>query len=195
MLPAAQFENVELAERHAEGELMKAIRGAGYRWVTAPTAKEMLRHTPSGDSLLKAIRAQVLESAHVDSAATAGICARLRVNGLITLRVDRSEQRSIQSNESGNPTTTVQVHAMLVDSLGNVMWKATGTEVEQGPYIAVTNTNPTGASGQLGSVSLSEKINAPDWPLAFEPLFQRWVPTFPARPVAPPAAADSTAGH
>src|SRR5262249_21347543 len=134
MLPAVSYDNVPDAERHAEAELMKAIRGAGYRWLTAPTAKDMLRRT-GGDSLLKAIRSSVLQQGRPDSIAAAGLCAQLRVDALIGLRVERAEQVSIQSDQSGKPSTTVYVRAALVDAQGELVWSAAGGNTPEGPYL------------------------------------------------------------
>ena len=194
MLPALSYDGVGPAERHAEGELMKIIRDAGFRWVTAPTAREMLRRV-SNDSVIPALKAQLLENARVDSAKTAAVCAYLRVNGLITVRVDRAEQISIQTDQSGKPSTTVYVHAAMVDSLGRLIWTASGTNTLEGPYLSAAPTGSNVMTTQLGNTPTQTKINAPDWPDAFDPLFTRWRPSFPSRSAfagGAPAAADTT---
>jgi len=192
MLPAASFEGVAPAERHAEAELMKLIREAGFRWVTAPTAREMLRLS-GGDSLLKATREAILSRDRIDSLKVPGLCARLRVNGLITVRVDRAEQISIQSDQSGRPSTTVQVRATLLDSLGQVVWSASGSEYAEGIELQSEVGGVVGGGGNLTPSATQNRNNAPDWPLALQPMYLRWAPTFPRRAaVAGGAPADST---
>jgi hypothetical protein len=195
MLPAVSFDGIGPAERHAEGELMKTIRDAGFRWITAPTTREMLRRV-ANDSIVPALKPTVLKNARVDSASTPAICALLRVNGLITVRVDRAEQINIQSDQSGKPSTTVYVHAALVDSLGRLIWTASGENTLEGPYLQAAPTGTNVLSTQLGNTPTQAKTNAPDWPEALDPLFLRWRPSFPSRSAfaggARAAAADSS---
>lgn len=193
MLPAVSFENVAPAERHAEAELMRGIRDAGYRWITGPTTKEMLRRS-GGDSLLKAVREAVLSRDQIDSVLVPRLCGLLRVNGLITVRVDRAEQISIQSDQSGRPSTAVQVRAVLVDSLGRLVWSASGSEYAQGLEMRADQGGVIGSSTNLTPTATQVRNNAPDWPAVLVPLYLRWVPTFPRRSaVAGGAPADSTA--
>jgi len=179
MLPAASFDNIGPAERQAEGELMKAIRDAGFRWITAPTAREMLRRD-GGDSLLKAIREEILAHDPIDSTRVPRVCGRLRVNGLITVRVDQAEQISIQTDQTGKPSTTIQVRAVLMDSLGRKLWSASGSYFIEGPYMqAAQGGGIASAGGSIATSAIETRNNAPDWPLAMSPLFARWAPTFP----------------
>ena len=195
MLPAVSFDGVGPAERHAEGELMKIIRDAGFRWITAPTTRDMLRRV-ANDSIVPALKPKLLETARIDSASTPAVCALLRVNGLITLRVDRAEQVSIQTDQSGTPSTTVYVHAAMVDSLGRLIWSASGENTLEGPYLQAAPTSGSNIlNTQLGNTPTQGKSNAPDWPEAFDPLFTRWRPSFPSRSAfagGKPAAPDST---
>lgn len=194
MLPAASYDNVGPAERHAEGELMKAIRGSGYRWITAPTTRDRLRDS-GGDSLLKVVRERVLKSDTLGAALASDLCARLRVNGLITVLVERASQISIQSDQSGKPSTSVQVRAVLMDSLGTRVWRASGSEVLEGPEAQAQAAGGAGGESRgLTPTSTQPRDNAPEWPLAYQPLFLRWAPTFPPRSsMAGGAPADSTA--
>ena len=195
MLPAVSYDGVGDAERHAEGELMKSIRDAGFRWITGPTTRDMLRRV-QGDSLFPALKRSILENGRIDSATTPGLCALLRVNGLITVRLDRAEQVSIQADESGKPSTTVYVHAMLLDSLGRVIWRASGENTLEGPYMTALPTSGSNIMNtQLGNTPNSKRNNAPDWPEVLDPLFLRWRPSFPPRSSfagGAPAPADST---
>jgi hypothetical protein len=197
MLPAASYENVPPAERNAEAELMKSIRGAGYRWITAPTAREMLRHS-SGDSLLKSLRQSILDHGRVDSLNAPALCRLLRVDGLIAVRVERAEQTNIQSDQSGKPSTTVQVKATLVDSLGRLVWLASGVNTLEGAYLEAAPTGSSAMQTQLGNSATQTRTNAPDWALALEPLYLRWVDSFPHRASLAPGAdprPDSSKAH
>jgi len=194
MLPAASFEGVEPAERHAEAELMRSIRDAGYRWITAPTTRDMLRRS-GGDSLLKATREAILSRDRIDSTRVPGLCGRLRVNGLLIVRIDRAEQISIQSDQSGRPSTTIQLRAALVDSLGALVWSASGAEYVEGLEMQANASGALGSgAGNLAPSATQARNNAPDWPLALQPLLVRWTPTFPRRAaMAGGTPADSTA--
>lgn len=188
MLPAASYDNVNAAERFAETELAKAIHNAGYRWVSALTAREMLRRD-GGDSLLKAVRRMVLDQGQVDSAAAPGLCARLRVNGLIAVRVERAEQVNVQSDQSGKPSTTVMVRATMVDSLGELVWLASGVNTVEGPYQrAAPSSGASSMTTMLGNSAIQTEINAPKWTEALVPLYLRWAPSFPHRATRAPGA-------
>ncbi len=188
MLPAASYDNVNAAERFAETELAKAIHDAGYRWVSALTTRDMLRRD-GGDSLLKAVRKMVLDQGRADSAGAGGLCARLRVNGLIAVRLERAEQVNIQSDQSGKPSTTVYVQATMVDSLGRLVWRASGDNTIEGPYQQAAPSSGAGStSTMLGNSATQTQINAPQWSEALAPLFARWAPSFPHRATRAPGA-------
>ncbi|MEO5616508.1 MAG: hypothetical protein ABIS67_01945, partial [Candidatus Eisenbacteria bacterium] len=193
MLPAVSFEGVGPAERHAEAELMRGIRDAGYRWITGPTTREMLRRA-GGDSLLKAVREAILSRDRIDSLMVPRLCGLLRVNGLITVRVDRADQISIQSDQTGRPSTSVQVRAVLVDSLGRLVWSASGSEHAEGLELQSDVGGVVGGgSSNLTPTATQARNNAPDWPLVLQPMILRWAPTFPRRAaMAGGAPADST---
>ena len=104
------------------------------------------------------------------------------MNGLLTIRLDRAEQLSIQSDQQGRPTTTVQVHAALVDSTGRLVWSASGAQVTEGPELqAATAGAGGGGFNGLGPTAVTERNNAPEWSATFQPMFLRWAPTFPPR--------------
>ena len=181
MLPVVSFDNVLPAERAAGYQLMLKIRNTGYRWVSAETSRDRMR-AAGGDSLLKANREDLLSHDRMDSLRVPGICALLRVNGLLALRLDQAEQVSIQSNESGKPTTMVQIHASLYDSTGTLVWSASGEQVAEGPEqeVATAGAGGGGFNG-LTPTPIEEKHNAPDWQAALVPMYLRWVPSFPPR--------------
>jgi len=182
MLPAVSYDGVLPAERSAEYELMLKVRDTGYRWVSAATSRDMLRADAPDDSLLKANEEDLLAHDRLDSLRAARICALLRVNGLLTIRVDRAEQVSVQTDQSGKPSTTVQVHAALVDSLGRLVWAASGAQIAEGPDLQATSAGAGGGGfNGLTPTPVTEKNNAPEWAAAYQPMFLRWAPTFPAR--------------
>ena len=201
MLPAVSYDGVTPAERQAEVELMRAILDAGYRWISATTCRDMLRRA-GGDSLLRANRENILEKGQIDSARAGAICAMMRVNGLLTVRLDRAEQVSIQEDQSGRPSTTVQLRAALVDSLGRLVWSAGGSQIAEGIELQAAVGGVVGGSSgaNLTPTNVTAKNNAPDWLLAYRPMFLRWAPTFPKRTsmaggTPPMAAAPDSSGR
>ena len=149
MLPAASYGADAAAERLVEGALARALRPAGYRWISAPMAKELLLARPGGDSLLKAVRRALLEAPRLDSLVAPELCARLRCDAVLTVRVDRWDQIRLEDYQSGKPSTTVQIKAALVDSLGRLVWTASGAETAEGPFQNPSRdprATPTGGS-------------------------------------------------
>ena len=77
-------------------------------WCGAPLRAGAFR---SGDSVRRAIRLAIdsaLEKAEATGTETE---SQLRVDALLTVRVDRWEKHEIEANESGKPSTTVQMKA------------------------------------------------------------------------------------
>src|SRR4029077_12266693 len=134
MLPPASFDHNAESERTADGALGAAIRGNAYRSLSATSARTLIQSGPGGDSLLKVIAARLLETGRVDSLTAPILCKRTRTSALLTLRVDRWEQLKMEFNQAGKPSTTVQMTAALVDSTGRLLWSASGTQTEEGPY-------------------------------------------------------------
>lgn len=206
MLPAVSYDGVLPAEKSAEFEWMMKVKDTGYRWVSGTTSRDRLREAAGNDSILLANKEDLLAHERIDSLRAAGLCRLLRVNGLLTIRVDRAEQVSIQSDQSGRPSTTVQVHAALVDSTGSLVWSASGAQFTEGAELEASSAGAGGGGfNGMGPAPITDRKNAPEWAAAFEPMFLRWAPTFPSRAKlaggepaaaaasAPPAArADST---
>lgn len=203
VLPAVSYDGVLSAEKSAEYEWMMKVKDSGYRWVSSTTARDRLREAAGSDSILIANKEDLLAHERIDSLRTPGLCRLLRVNGLLTLRLDRAEKLAIQSDQSGRPATTVQVHAALVDSTGRLVWSASGAQVTEGPELQASSAGAGGGGfNGLGPAPITERNNAPEWAAAFQPMFLRWAPTFPLRAqlaggegaAAAPAAAhaDST---
>ena len=182
MLPAVSFDGVLPAEKSAEFEWMMKVKDTGYRWVSGTTTRDRLRAAAGNDSILQANKEDLLAHDRIDSLRAAGLCRLLRVNGLLTIRVDRAEKFTIQSDQSGRPSTTVQVHAALVDSTGRLVWAASGAQFTEGPELQASTAGAGGGGfNGMGPAPVTERNNAPEWSAAFEPMFLRWAPTFPPR--------------
>ena len=73
---------------------------------------------------MQAVRGEILKNVRVDSLTAPRLCAKLRTDAVLTLRVDLWEQLPVLWNQSGRPMTTVQLKAALVDSTGALLWSA-----------------------------------------------------------------------
>lgn len=191
MLPPANFEHNLEAERQVQGEWGRMFNGAGYRWVSGTTARDQIRAWTAGDSLLKVITESVLGNARIDSLTAPVLCARLRTNALLTVRVDQWTQVAIAPEQSGKPSTTIQLRAALVDSTGQLLWRISGSEAAEGVYVE-PNEGVTEASGSAitRSTGLHGSTAAgapPAYVDVVDRLLARWVKLFPAKP----APADS----
>ncbi len=176
MFPVATYDHDLEVERTVTGMWGQAIRGAGFRWVSANSVRAML---PGGDSLIASMQQALLRNPRVDSLAAHGLCASLRTSAVLTLRVDRWEQRQIQWDQAGRPATTVQLHAALVDSTGRLLWSASGSETADGPEHD-PSTNPIAvASGNLGSQPVTGEGGPPAYADVAQRLFVRWAARFP----------------
>lgn len=186
-LPVATYDGNLEARRQTEDQVGKAFRGSGHRWLSTLVTREMLRKA-GGDSLLKAVNDQLLKNARVDSLDAPYLSRLTRSRALLTVRVDQFEKREMEFNQSGKPTTTVQLRAALVDSTGRLLWSASGAENAEGPYHdANTGAIGVNASG-LNNTPMTNQAGAPGFPETLGKLLARWSDAFPRR-----AAADSTA--
>lgn len=184
LLPVVTFDGNVEARRTTEQLIGQALRGSGHRWVSANTAREYLRRA-GGDSLGNSIQTSVLERDRVDSLQAPSVCAAARTRAVLTVRVDQWEQRKLEFNQSGTPTTTVKLRAALVDSTGRLLWTASGSETMDGPYQdASTNTLGVKASG-LNNVPLTNQGGAPTFQETLTKLLARWSPEFPKKAAAP----------
>jgi hypothetical protein len=190
VLQPTSYSNDVNAEKIAEGEWAQALRGLPYRWVNSSNTNTLLRRTPAGDSLLQLARRSIYETGRVDSLLATPICRILRVQGLLSLHLDRWEQYKLEFNQSGYPTTTVTLKSALVDSTGRLLWTGTGTQVSEGPFqdpnahlvgVKSSGLNPQPIQGQGGPPTYAETLKT---------MLARWVPQFPPLPPAP-APADS----
>jgi hypothetical protein len=179
LLPIATFDRSLQAERTVADLWGQNFQRTGYRWISATTTREMLL-SMLGDSTLKVVREQVLKNVRVDSLQAPLLCAKLRTSAVLSVRVGQWEQQPILWNQSGRPTTSIQLKAALVDSSGALLWSASGSETSEGPYHD-PSTNPIG--GVSGSSLENTPITGQGGPPAYEdvlnPLLSRWAPQFP----------------
>jgi hypothetical protein len=184
MLPVATYDKSYVVENKVGNFVAQNLRTTGYRWVTSSVARDML-----GDSVTKVVREDVLKNARVDSLVAPALCARLRTNAVLAVRVDQWEQQPILWNQSGKPTTSVQLKAALVDSSGRLLWSASGSETGEGPYHD-PNTNPISVAGSgLENAPVTGQGGPPTYDEIVNKLLLRWAPQFPPRAAAAPAPA------
>jgi len=178
MLPVTSFDNDFAAEKQVEGSLAQQLAITGYRWVSAPTTREMLRGL-GGDSLVKVYKTQILNSERVDSLATPDLCARLRCDALLTVRVDHWEKREMEWNQAGKPSTSVKMHAALIDSSGTLLWSASGSHTAEGPHHD-PSAGKIGVSGSgLDLKPVTGQGGAPEFAEVVATIGKRWAATFP----------------
>jgi hypothetical protein len=177
MFPVATYDHNLEIEKLAAGMWGQAIKGAGYRWVSVNSVRAMIA---GGDSMVAVHQQTLLRNPRLDSLVAAGLCAQFRTSGILTVRVDRWEQQQVEWDQSGKPTTTVQITAALVDSTGRLLWSASGSEVGEGPYHDPT-TNPIAVtSGGLGQQPVTGQGGPPAYADVAQRLFARWAVQFPA---------------
>jgi hypothetical protein len=194
LLPVATYDHNFGTASLVEGAVGQALKSTGYRWLSANLTRDLLRARAGGDSILKALDAAILKEPRVDSLSAPRICALLNCDALLCVRVDQWEQFTPEWNQAGKPTTTVQLKAALVDSVGRLAWSAAGNLTGEGPYYD-PNTAPTGVKDSgLDRKPISAQGGAPSYREVVTSLFNRWAPAFPPKPAAAGAApADSAA--
>ncbi len=192
LLPAASFDNQLDAERQVDAALGVALRSTSYRWVSSVTTRAMLRSS-GGDSLLRAVRNQIVERGRVDSLAAPRLCALLRVQALLAVRIETWEQVAMEWDQSGKPTTSAALRAALVDSLGRLAWTAQGREVAEGPYHEARPPALGMSSSGLGTQPVGNETRPPGFDTVLAPMFARWVAAYPPRSVPGAAAPRDSA--
>jgi hypothetical protein len=184
MLPVMSYDNDIQKERQVESAWAQAFVGTGYRWVSGTTARDNLRRDATGDSLWTLAKQGMLRNARVDSLAAQALCARLRTQAVLSVRIDLWDRQSLEPEQAGKPTTTVQMHAALVDSTGRLVWSASGSETAEGAYhdAVIGTPDERGSNALHGSGG-----GGAEGPLPGEVaqrIAQRWAPLFPKRPSA-----------
>ena len=181
MLPAATYDGNVEARKLAENTVARALREKGYRWMSTLITRDRMLKT-GGDSLLKALNDQLLESPRLDSLEAPSYARMTFANALLTIRVDRYEKLEMEFNQAGKPTTTVALSVALVDSSGRLLWTASGSETAEGLYHD-PSTAPVGmkASG-LNNMPMTTQGGAPSFAETLSKLVARLAPEFPAPP-------------
>jgi len=192
LLPAVAFDNDPAKEKVVESALGQVLRGTSYRWIGPDLARDRLRTAFGGDSALRAVDAMVLHSVRVDSLVAPRLCAALRADAVLSLRVDLLEQIQMEFNQAGKPSTTIQLKAALVDSAGRLLWTASGNETAEGPYHdPQAGTLGVRSSGLSSTPVTGQAAGAPAPDLVATALVRRWAERFPAPPAAATAPPDS----
>jgi hypothetical protein len=186
-LPVASFDNSLKSEKTVEAQLGQALKASGHRWISPMIAKEMLRAS-FGEGALTALDQEILKGGRADSLGVARICRALRATAVMTARVDLFEQIQVEWNQSGKPSTTVQVRAALVDSTGRLLWTAAGSETAEGPYHDPGAATMAVKGSGLNTEPVTGQGGAPSFEEVGTRLFARWAQHFPPFPAAAPAS-------
>lgn len=189
-MPALSFDRDLPKEHEAEDACAQVLRPSPYRWLSPTSVQTLLKVKPAAESLWISQREPLLRSGRVDSLAAGPLCAALRVNALFVLRVDLMEKVEPEWNEAGKPRTTVTCRAAVVDSLGRLLWTASGSETGEGQY----HDPSAGLQGVQGS-GLNQKpitgqMGAPTYKEVALRLFTRWQQRFP-QPAGAPATSPA----
>lgn len=197
MLPVATFNSDFQAASITESAIGQALRPLGYRWIGASITRDLLHAQPSGDSLVKVVNAKLLASPRVDSLAAPRVCGFLRCDAVLSVRIDQWEQYVPEANQAGKSNTTVQLHAALVDSLGRLLWSASGSNSMEGLYVDPSTGVRRVDEGGIERKSLPTQAGVPTYREVVTALVNRWAPQFPAKPAAPEAvpAPDSATAN
>ncbi len=185
-LPAATYDNNLEVEKQVQGALGQALHQSGHRWVSAQSARDILQRDSSGISLMKSVRQALLKNPRVDSLTAPLLCGRLRTRAVMSVRVDNWQQVKVEWNQTGKPSTMIQLKAALVDTLGRLLWTASGSETVEGPYYDPSAQSSELTTGAIGHSQTSGPA-PPSYPEVLARILTRWAANFPARPGAVPA--------
>ena len=120
MLPPATYDGSAEARKLVEQAVGQALKGSGHRWVSPFLVRDVIIKN-GGDSLAKAINDKLLKDPRVDSLDAPLLSRMFRARALLTVRVDEWERRELEANQSGRPSTSIQLRAALVDSTGRLL--------------------------------------------------------------------------
>ncbi len=178
LLPAASFDNNHQNEKTVEGLFAQVLRPSGYRWVSPLVAREMIR-SALGESTLAALDRDLLKNGRVDSLACRRLCRTLRTGGVMSVRLDLFEQVQVEWNQSGKPSTTVQLKAALMDSTGRLLWSASGSETGEGPYHEADAATLGVKGSGLNTTPVTAQGGAPSFEDVTIRLLTHWMQRFP----------------
>jgi len=150
-----------------------------------------LQRANGTDSLVKALKAELLKIGRVDSLEAKTLCAWLHTSAVLSLRVDQWERQQVEWNQTGKPFTQVELRAALVNSGGRLLWSAAGSNKGEGSYNDPNNAGVAGVTvSGLDTKPITAQVGAPPFPEVVLPLLTRWAEAFPVKR----APADSSAG-
>ena len=186
MLPPATYDGNAEERNQVEQVVGQTLKGSGHRWVSPFLVRDDIVRN-GGDSLGKAINDKLLKDPRLDSLDAPRMSRLFHARALLTVRVDEMERRELEADQSGRPTTSIQLKAALVDSTGRLLWTMSSSETMEGPQQDPSaNVIGVKASG-LNNVAVGGISPAPTYQEVLTKMCARWVDVFPKR-----AAADSS---
>ena len=186
MLPPATYDGNAEARRQVEQAVAQALKRSGHRWVSPFLVRDYLTRN-GGDSLVKAINDKLLKDPRLDSLDAPRMSRMLHARALLTVRVDEMERRELEADQSGRPTTSIQLRAALVDSTGRLLWTMYSNETMEGPQ-QDPGANVIGLkTSGLNNTAVGGISPAPTYQEVLAKIGPRWTEAFPKR-----AAADSS---
>ena len=186
MLPPATYDGSAEARKLVEQAVGQVLKGSGHRWVSPFLVRDQLMKN-GGDSLAKAINDKLLKDPRLDSLDAPRLSRMLRARALLTVRVDEMERRELELDQSGRPSTSIQLRAALVDSTGRLLWTLASSEtVEGAQQEAGANVIGVKSSG-LNTTPVGNTVPAPTYQEVLAKMCLRWPDYFPKR-----AAPDSS---
>ena len=187
LLPPATYDGNADARKLVEQAVGQALKGSGHRWMSPFLVRDVIVRN-GGDSLAGAINAKLLKDPRVDSLDAPRLSQMFRVRALLTVRVDEMEKMELEADQSGRPSTSVQLKAALVDSTGRLLWTMYSNETMEGAQQEPgSNVAGVKASG-LNTTTVGDASPAPTYQEVLAKMCLRWPDAFPKR-----AAADSSA--
>jgi hypothetical protein len=187
LLPAASFDGNSERERLLTVAWAANLGGGGYRWMSASTSRAILSSDSTGQALMAAARAAVLQKARLDSTIAQRMCRKLRVQAVLGVRLDDWESQSIDPQQSGKPFSRAWVRTALIDSTGRLLWSAEGSETVEGTEHQALSDGGIGAGAPRSDFATGEGA-APKADDVFQRIASRWAAAFPPRPAAPDSA-------
>ena len=187
MLPPVTYDGNVEHRRLVEQALTQALKGSAYRWISPILVRDYLLKN-GADSITKALTDKVLKDARVDSLDAPRLSRILHARGLLSVRVDEMERRELEADQSGRPSTSIQLRAALVDSTGRLVWTLASNETMEGaqqdPGGNVIGMKTSG----LNNAAVGDIQPAPTFVEVLAKMGLRWTESFPKR-----AAPDSSA--
>jgi len=180
MLPPATYDGSADARKQVEQAVGQALKGSGHRWVSPFLVRDQLMKN-GGDSLVKALNDKLLKDPRLDSLDAPRLSRMLRARALLTVRVDVMERRELEADQSGRPSTTIQLKAALVDSTGRLLWTLASNETMEGP-LQEPGANVIGVkSSGLTNTAVGSVVPAPTYQEVLTKMCLRWTEAFPRR--------------